>query len=66
MWPLQFQAGPVTFVAGVNHIWLPPMKGGCDVTKSLNTVSDISFLLDHVAPVSGDELVKMICEDHGK
>ena len=24
----------------------------------------ISYLLDHVAPITGEELVKMICENH--
>ena len=46
MWPLKSLAGPVRFVAGVNHVLLPLMKGGCHVTKNLDTVSDLSFLLD--------------------
>ena len=34
------------------------------VDMDLTIGTTISFLLDQVAPITGDELVKMICEDH--
>ena len=34
------------------------------VDLDLTIGQTISFLLNNYAPVSGDELVKMICEDH--
>ena len=34
------------------------------VDLDLTMGTTISYLLDQVAPITGDELVKMICENH--